>query len=189
MKKNVKKEIRHLSNPHNAAATVCGREVGKVLLWAKKNPPKADDATVCGRCRALQAGKAAKIEKAHEEIRKATKAMATEAIEGAAKVVRSAGKRTPALAILGDRMPTNLQVIFKGATTTAKVLHDPKDPAVHGRIVLLEPDGTPYGDSYGSPSRAGKAIAGREVDGWTFWSYLKADGTLEKIDALRKAVA
>jgi hypothetical protein len=178
MKKNgAKKETRHLANPHNVAATVCGREVGKVLLWAKKNPPKADDATVCGRCRALQAGKDAKIEKKHEEIRKATKAMASEAIEGAAKVVRSAGKRQPALLALGDRMPEVLKVTFKGNEHVATV-------GVDGSIVVIGIEQT-----FNSPSRAGKAVAGREVDGWTFWSYLKEDGNLEKLDALRKAVA
>lgn len=37
-----------------------------------------------------------------------------------------------------------------------------------------------------SPSRAGKAVTGREVDGWTFWSYGEANGTLKKLDTLRK---
>jgi hypothetical protein len=175
--KNGKKETRHLNNPHNVATTLCGRPVEKVLVWAKKNPPKADDATVCGRCQKLRAIQVEKIEKKHEEIREATKAMASEAIKGAAKIVRSAGKRQPALLILGDRMPKDLIVSFKGQDFTAAVLGD-------GRIHLNN-----LGETFNSPSRAGKAVAGREVDGWTFWSYLKADGTREKLDALRKAVA
>lgn len=173
--KNGKKETRHLGNPHNVAATICGREIGKVLLWAKKTPPKADDATVCGRCQKLRAGQAAKIEKKHKEIREATKAMASEALEDTAKIVRSATKRQPALAILGDRMPPMLVVLFKGKEFTAKVNED-------GTIEQ-------GGSTFKSPSRAGKNVAGREVDGWTFWSYLKADGTTEKLDALRKAAA
>ena len=189
MKKNGK--TRHLAASTDTAVTICGRPVGKVPLWAKKYEPGAETMSVCDRCRALKAGRARteKIVKKHEAIRKATKEMASEAIEGAAKVVRSAGKHTPARTILRERMPEKLAVTFKGNTITAKGIHDPKDPAVHGQIMLLEPDGTPYGDSYGSPSRAGKAVARREIDGWTFWSCLKADGTLEKIDALRKAVA
>jgi len=85
MTKNGKKETRHLVASTDTAVTICGRPVGKVLLWAKKYEPGAETMSVCGWCGALKAG--------------------------------------------------------------------------------------------------------REIDGWTFWSYLKADGTLEKIDALRKAVA
>jgi hypothetical protein len=50
------------------------------------------------------------------------------------------------------------------------------------------PDGQYY-QTFNSPSRAGKHVAGREVDGWTFWSTLLGDGSLVKLDALRKAVA
>ena len=177
MKKSGKTETRHLAHPHNKAATVCGREIGKVLLWAKKNPPKADDATVCGRCRKLAAGRAEKIEKKHDEIRKETKAMAAEALAGAAKIVRSPGKRQPSLLFLGDRMPEVLKVTFKGIEHVATV-------GVDGSIVVIGIE-----QSFNSPSRAGKAVAGREVDGWTFWSYATPEGGLEKLDALRKAVA
>lgn len=170
MKKNVKKETRHLVADVGDFKTVCGRPVARVLVWAKKTPPKVGEAGVCARCYALQDAKAAKI-------RKTTKAMAAEALEGAAKVVRSAGKRQPALLVLGDRMPKDLVVTFKGQDFTAAVLAD-------GRIHLNNTS-----ETFNSPSRAGKAVAGREVDGWTFWSYLKADGSLEKLDALRKAVA
>lgn len=171
MKKNAKKETRHLVASTDAKITVCGRPVWKVLLWAKKGAPKVGEAGVCARCYALDDAKAAKI-------RKATKAMAAEALEGAAKVIRSTVKRQPALLVLGERMPAFISVTFKGKEYGAEVHKD-------GTI------STPIGDSrrFNSPSRAGKAVAGREVDGWTFWSYLKADGTLEKLDALRKAVA
>ncbi|OGQ00797.1 MAG: hypothetical protein A2Z40_04280 [Deltaproteobacteria bacterium RBG_19FT_COMBO_60_16] len=177
----------------DANKTVCGRPIEvngrpQVLLTTNVGGKKAT--TVCGRCKALKAGQARteKIQKKHERIRAAGKSPIAEPLKDVRKL-NKAIKRQPALAILGEKMPHHLQVTFKGVTTSAKVLHDPKDPAVHGRIMLLEPDGTPYGDSYGSPSRAGKAIAGREIDGWTFWSYLKANGELEKIDALRKEVA
>ena len=184
MKKNVKKETRHLVASPDATTTICGRPAGKVLLWAKKTPPKADDATVCGRCQKLAAGHAEKIEKKHQEIRRATKAMATEAIEGAAKIVRSAGKRQPALQILGDRMPRVLEVIFKGKTYQAEVIQDEgvQTGAVRGTIRI-------DGQLFNSPSRAGKHIAGREIDGWTFWSYATREGGLENLDALRKAAA
>jgi len=191
MTKNGKKETRHLVAGADAAITICGRPVGKVLLWAKKYEPGAETMSVCGRCRALKAGRARteKIVKKHEAIRAAGKKETGSIPDVPYSPAPKLGKRTPALAILGDRMPEKLAVTFKGNTITAKVIHNPMDSAIHGRIMLLEPDGTPYGDSYGSPSRAGKAVAGREIDGWTFWSYLKADGTLEKLDALRKAVA
>src|SRR4030065_356959 len=57
----------------------------------------------------------------------------------------------------------------------------------------VTPDGTMlvegHKEPFNSPSRAGKAITGREVDGWTFWSYVKKDGNLEKLDTLRKEIA
>jgi len=187
MKKNgAKKETRHLANPHNVAATVCGREVGKVLLWAKKNPPKADDATVCGRCRALQAGKAAKIEKAHQPTKGTPGLLSGDHWPAASptKAPRATGKRIPSLQFLGDRQPRTLEVLFKGKTYQAEVIQDEgvTTGAVRGTIRIDD-------QLFNSPSRAGKHVAGREVDGWTFWSYLKADGSLEKLDALRKAVA
>jgi len=184
MKKNgAKKETRHLANPHNVAATVCGREIGKVLLWAKKNPPKADDATVCGRCRALQAGKAAKIEKAHQAEKKS--GFITDVpYSPPPKAPRSTGKRIPSLQFLGDRLPRTLEVLFKGKTYQAEVIQDPgvTTGAVRGTIRI-------DGQLFNSPSRAGKHVAGREVDGWTFWSYATPEGGLEKLDALRKAAA
>ena len=48
---------------------------------------------------------------------------------------------------------------------------------------------TVNGKSFNSPSRAGKEITGREVDGWTFWSYEVPGDGLKKLDALRKETA
>jgi hypothetical protein len=175
MKKNVKKETRHLVAGADAAITICGRPVGKVLLWAKKGEPGEKD-TVCGRCKALKAGRARteKIVKKHEAIREA----------GKPKAPRATGKRIPSLQFLGDRMPRVLEVTFKGKTHQAEVIQDEGVAigAVRGTIRI----GT---DLFNSPSRAGKHVAGREVDGWTFWSYANKEGGLEKLDALRKAVA
>jgi hypothetical protein len=186
MKKNGKKETRHLVDPLKADLnlTICGRPIEKVLLWAKKGEPGEKD-SVCGRCKALKAGRARteKIVKKHEAIRTAGKKEDARDVRIARKRLaeidgsKKPVKRGPALAILGDRMPKDLIVSFKGQDFTAAVLGD-------GRIHLNN-----LGETFNSPSRAGKAVAGREVDGWTFWSYLKADGTREKLDALRKAVA
>jgi len=192
MKKNGAKETRHLVAMAKPEFTACGRPVGKVLLWAKKAPPAFDDKTVCGRCRVLTHGLPAaekttlqksqekgarrteKIRAQHEAIREA----------GTPKAPRATGKRIPSLQFLGDRMPRTLEVVFKGVTHQADVIQDEgvATGAVRGTIRIGN-------DLFNSPSRAGKAVAGREVDGWTFWSYLKADGTLAKLDALRKAVA
>ena len=40
------------------------------------------------------------------------------------------------------------------------------------------------GESYTSPSSAGKAAIKKSVDGWTFWKF-KKDGTDAPLDALR----
>ena len=87
-------------------------------------------------------------------------------------VEKNPGKRTPALASL-EVAPKELVATYKGTEHKAAV----------------NPDGTitVNGKTFNSPSRSGKEITGREVDGWTFWSYKKEDGTLEKINALRKA--
>ena len=86
-------------------------------------------------------------------------------------------KRQPALLVLGEKMPKFMTATYKGAVHNATVLAD-------GKIYLKDIDQT-----FNSPSRAGKAVTGKEVDGWTFWSYQKEDGTLEKIDALRQKTA
>jgi len=94
------------------------------------------------------------------------------------------GKRQPALLILGDRLPRTIEVTFKGKNHEADVIQEEgvATGAVRGTIRI--------GDLlFNSPSRAGKHVAGREVDGWTFWSFRNVAGELEKLDALRKAVA
>ncbi len=93
------------------------------------------------------------------------------------KLAEKTSKRTPALLVLGDRMPKFMTATYKGAVHNASVLAD-------GKIYLKDIDQT-----FNSPSRAGKEVTGKEVDGWTFWSYEKRDGTIEKIDALRKKTA
>ena len=94
-----------------------------------------------------------------------------------APVEKKTSKRQPALLVLGDRMPKFMTATYKGAVHNATVLAD-------GKIYLKDIDQT-----FNSPSRAGKAVTGKEVDGWTFWSYTKEDGSFEKIDALRKTTA
>lgn len=201
MKKGLKKgNTRHLVENADAKLTFCGRPIGKVLLWAKKGTPKPEDGTVCNRCKALKAGKArtTKIAAKHERIRKAgakpkkgtpgllsgdhwpdavkkeTTAMVAEALEGAAKVVKSAGKRTPALAVLGEKMPRVIYGKYKGLLFTARVDDDGK--------IYIENDLTPYT----SPSGAAMHITEKKpVDGWTFWKYEKEDGTRESINFLR----
>ena len=191
MKKSGAKETRHLVASADAAITICGRPVGKVLLWAKKGEPGEKD-SVCGRCKALKAGRARteKIVKKHQAIREAGKAALTpveketEIADRMKARTEKPSKRQPALLVLGDRMPRTLEVTFKGKRHEADVIQDEgvQTGAVRGTIRI-------DGQLFNSPSRAGKAIAGREVDGWTFWSYAKADGTLGKLDELRKAVA
>ena len=90
----------------------------------------------------------------------------------AAKTTK-AGKRTPVLSSF-EGAPTELVATYKGAEHKATV----------------NPDGTitVNGNTFNSPSRAGKEITGREVDGWTFWSYEVPGNGLKKLDALRKVV-
>jgi hypothetical protein len=178
----------HIPGTNDLNKTVCGRPIEvagrpQVLLTTNAEKKKG---TVCGRCKALKTGQARteKIAAKHRKIREAGEKKADSQdlrvarkrlakIDGAPKP----GKRQPPLLALGERMPNELIVSFKGQDFTAAVLGD-------GRIHLNN-----LGETFNSPSRAGKAITGREIDGWTFWSYLKADGTREKLDALRKAVA
>jgi hypothetical protein len=163
----------HIPGTNDLNKTVCGRPIEvagrpQVLLTTNAEKKKG---TVCGRCKALKTGQARteKIAAKHRKIREAGEKAP------AAKKERKPGKRQPALLVLGERCPPMLVTTYKGKEYTAKVndggtiTHDFK--------------------TYNSPSRAGKAITGREVDGWTFWSYLAEDGTTKKLDALRKAVA
>ncbi len=82
--------------------------------------------------------------------------------------------RAPALAAFETR-PAELTVTFKGTTHKATVNAD-------GTITVND-------KTFNSPSRAGKEVTGREVDGWTFWSYEVPGEGLKKLDALRKATA
>ena len=85
---------------------------------------------------------------------------------------KKAEKRTPALASL-DVAPKELVVTYKGVEHKATVNED-------GTITINN-------KTFNSPSRAGKEITGREVDGWTFWSYKVPGNGLKKLNALRKA--
>src|SRR4030066_788520 len=155
----------HIPHGTEANKTVCGRpiEVGgrpQVLLTTDPNKKKG---TVCGRCKALKAGQA-RTEKVTAKHRKIRQAAAAE------KKERKVGKRQPALMALGERMPNELRVTFKGKEYLAAVNPD--------GTILVEGHDQPFN----SPSRAGKAITGREVDGGTFWSYRKPDDTTAKLD-------
>ncbi len=84
---------------------------------------------------------------------------------------KKANKRTPALASLAVA-PKELVVTYKGTEHKAKVNED---------FTI-----TVNGKTFNSPSRAGKEVTGREVDGWTFWSYEVPDNGLKKLNMLRK---
>jgi hypothetical protein len=87
------------------------------------------------------------------------------------KAKKEAARRTPGLASVQNR-PEELVVTYKGATHKATVNTD-------GTITV-------NGKTFNSPSRAGKEITGREVDGWTFWTYEVPGEGLKKLDTLRK---
>jgi hypothetical protein len=164
----------HIPHGTEANKTVCGRPIEvngrpQVLLTTDPNKKKG---TVCGRCKALKAGQA-RTEKVAAKHRKVQKVG-----DGAAQE-RKPGKRQPALLALGKRMPMFLETTYKGHVIRAPV-------NVDGTISV------PIGETqqtFNSPSRAGKAVTGREVDGWLFWSYRKPDDTLAKLDTLRKETA
>ncbi len=89
-------------------------------------------------------------------------------------VEKKDAKRTPALVSLGVA-PKELVVTYKGVEHKATVNDD-------GTITIND-------KTFNSPSRAGKEITGREVDGWTFWSYEVPGVGLKKLDTLRKKIA
>src|SRR4030042_3030416 len=162
----------HLPHATEANKTGCGTPIEvnarpQVLLTTNADKKKG---TVCGRCKARKAGEARteKVTAKHRKIREAAPA---------GKKERKPGKRQPALMALGERMPNELRVTFKGKEYLAAVNPD--------GTILVEGHDEPFN----SPSRAGKAITGREVDGWTFWSYVKKDGNLAKLDTLRTEIA
>jgi hypothetical protein len=156
-----KKPTIHLQGP--GASTLCGRPAANSTLWAKKTPPTESHEGLCKRCYSLFA----KTEPDAPE--PMAKKKASEPI-----VEKKSGKRTPALAVFPNR-PTELVVTYKGTAYKATV----------------NPDGTitVNGKIFNSPSRAGKEISGREVDGWTFWSYEVPGEGLKKLDTLRKEIA
>jgi len=86
-------------------------------------------------------------------------------------VEKKTSKRTPALASLVVA-PKELVVTYKVVEHKAKVNED---------FTI-----TVNGKTFNSPSRAGKEITGREVDGWTFWSYEVPGNGLKKLNTLRK---
>ena len=104
---------------------------------------------------------------------KATKKGSDKKTKAATKtpVEKKNGKRTPALASL-KVAPKELVVTYKGTEHKAKVNED-------GTITV-------NGKTFNSPSRAGKEVTGREVDGWTFWSYEVAGAGLKKLNTLRQ---
>jgi hypothetical protein len=86
-------------------------------------------------------------------------------------VEKKTSKRTPALSSL-DVTPKELVVTYKGTE--------------HKATVNLDGTITVNGKTFTSPSRAGKEVTGKEVDGWTFWSYEVPDIGLKKLNTLRK---
>ncbi len=89
-------------------------------------------------------------------------------------VEKKTSKRTPVLAAL-EGAPKELVVTYKGTEHKATVNED-------GTITV-------NGKTFNSPSRAGKEITGREVDGWTFWNCEVPGEGLKKLDTLRKGIA
>jgi hypothetical protein len=163
----------HIPGTNDPKKTVCGRPIEvagrpQVLLTTNAEKKKG---TVCGRCKALKTGQARteKIAAKHRKIREAGEKTSGE------KKERKPGNRQPALAILGERCPKELMVTFKGKEYTATINED-------FTIAV-------GGNTFNSPSRAGKDVTGREIDGWTFWSVRLGSGALVKLDALRKEVA
>jgi len=160
MKKGkVKKQTIHIQGP--GTKTLCGKPVATVSLWAKKTPPAEANENICRRCYALfaKADTDAPVPKTKKKVSQ------TDA-------EKKPGKRTPGLASFENR-PEELVVTYKGTTYKATV----------------NPDGTITvdGKTFNSPSRAGKEVTGREVDGWSFWSYEVPGEGLKKLDTLRKA--
>lgn len=159
MKKGkAKKQTIHIQG--TGTKTLCGKSVATASLWAKKTPPTEAHESVCRRCYVLFA-KAKQDASEHKATKKAQKP----------ETEKKTGKRTPGLAAFPNR-PEELVVTYKGTTYKAAV----------------NPDGTitVNGKTFNSPSRAGKEVIGKEVDGWTFWSYEVPGEGLKKLDTLRK---
>ncbi len=144
--------------------TLCGRPIASSILWAKKAPPTKRRPGLCKKCCSLLLEKNVGI----VVERSAKKTART---KGEKKECKG---RVPALAVFETR-PAELTVTYKGATHKATVNAD-------GTITIND-------KTFNSPSRAGKEVTGREVDGWTFWSFEVPGEGLKKLDALRKATA
>jgi hypothetical protein len=153
----------HLPHGTDSNKTVCGRPIEvngrpQVLLTTNAEKKKG---TVCRRCKTIMAC----VERAEKVTSKQSR------IRQVVKKENKPVKRTPALASFPNR-PDELVVTYKGNQHKATV----------------NPDGTitVNGKTFTSPSRAGKEITGREVDGWTFWSCEVEGKGLKKLDTLRK---
>lgn len=153
----------HLPHGTDASKTVCGRPVEvngrpQVLLTTGTKKKKG---AVCRKCMEIRD----RIERAE------TTAKEHNGIVPAGMKEVKPVKRTPGLAAFPNR-PAELVVTYKGATHKATVNPD-------GTITVNE-------KTFTSPSRAGKEVTGREVDGWTFWGYEVEGEGLKKLDELRK---
>jgi hypothetical protein len=146
--------------PGTKEKTLCGKPVESSTLWAKKSSPTKEHPGLCKKCFVL-------FSKTEPEVseREKTKKVSKPAAE------KKPRKRAPVLAAFPNR-PDELVVTYKGTTYKATV----------------NPDGTITvdGKTFNSPSRAGKEVIGKEVDGWTFWSYDVEGEGLKKLDTLRK---
>jgi len=160
MKKGAtKNHTIHIAGPEEK--TLCGKSVTSATLWAKKSSPTKDHPGLCKKCFALYSK--AKPEAPEHKAKKKASESATE---------KKLGKRTPVLAAFPNR-PAELVVTYKGNTYKAAVNAD-------GTITV-------DGKTFYSPSRAGKEVIGKEVDGWTFWSFEVEGEGLKKLDTLRKS--
>ncbi|MCL5884240.1 MAG: hypothetical protein M1377_02655 [Deltaproteobacteria bacterium] len=158
-KAKTKNQTVHI--PGKEETTLCGKPVASATIWAKKSSPTKDHPGLCKKCFALFA----KTETVPPEPKAKKKAAKPD-------VENKLGKRTPVLAAFPNH-PAELVVTYKGTTYKAAV----------------NPDGTITvdGKTFNSPSRAGKEVIGKEVDGWTFWSYEVEGEGLKKLDTLRKS--
>ncbi len=160
MKKGkTKNRTIHIPGPEEK--TLCGKPAASSILWSRKSSPTKEHPGLCKKCYALFA-------KAEP---KATEPKAKKKVSESGAETRR-GKRTPVLAAFANR-PAELVVTYQGTTHKATV----------------NPDGTISvdGKTFNSPSRAGKEVIGKEVDGWTFWSFEVEGEGLKKLDTLRKS--
>ncbi len=138
--------------------------------------PGPEDATLCGKpiANSILWSKKSPPTKPHPGLCRKCCAELLKAKTGAVETEAKKNKRTPGLFAI-QNCPSELVVTYKGETYKATV----------------NPDGTisVNGKNFNSPSRAGKEITGREVDGWTFWNYEAGAEGLKKLNTLRKETA